>query len=258
MNAARSMFRSSFLLIAVGFAGRALAARMKRGPAHRNGCRGRGLVNCGPMAVGPVLDRWTTQRKGDVYIGTSLRALASQRVHQRGVIGFAARLTAEASRVDAYELLDLLPTQRSQISYDASGARQLLLPDASFQLGLDGYFEWCLFEYERRATTPKRLPARLRSYERYFRSPYASSDHGGLPPLVLWVFESERAEEGFLHAASFSSGVLAASATTAVLDQWGVLGPSWRLPSPHAPERRFLHDLRRATRCRTSRSERFL
>ena len=209
-------------------------------------------------AVGPVLDRWTTQRNGDVYIGTSLRALASQRVHQRGVIGFAARLTAEASRVDAYELLDLLPTQRSQISYDASGARQLLLPDASFQLGLDGYFEWCLFEYERRATTPKRLPARLRSYERYFRSSYAARDHGGIPPLVLWVFESERAEEGFLHAASFSPKVLAASATTAVLEQWGVLGPSWRLPPPHAAERRFLHDLRRVADCPPPRSERFL
>ena len=209
-------------------------------------------------AVGPVLDRWTTQRNGDVYIGTSLRALASQRVHQRGVIDFAARLTAEASRVDAYELLDLLPTQRSQISYDAEGARQLLLPDASFQLGLDGYFEWCLFEYERRATTPKRLPARLRSYERYFRSPYATSDHGGLPPLVLWVFESERAEEGFLLAASFSPGVLLASTTTAVLDQWGVLGPAWRLPPPYAPQRRFLHDLRRLTKRQSSRPERFL
>ena len=209
-------------------------------------------------AVGPVLDRWTTQRDEDAYIGTSLRALASQRVHQRGIIDFAARLTAEASRVDAYELLDLLPTQRSQISYEAEGARQLLLPDASFQLGLDGYFEWCLFEYERRATTPKRLPARLRSYERYFRSPYAASDHGGLPPLVLWVFESERAEEGFLLAASFSPGVLVASATTAVLEQWGVLGPAWRLPPPHAPQRRFAHDLRRLTKCQSSRPERFL
>ena len=209
-------------------------------------------------AVGPVLDRWTTQRDGDVYIGTSLRALASQRVHQRGVIDFAARLTAEASRVDAHELLDLLPTQRSQISYDAEGARQLLLPDASFQLGLDGYFEWCLFEYERRATTPKRLPARLRSYERYFRSPYATSDHGGLPPLVLWVFESERAEAGFLLAASFSPRVLVASTTTGVLDQWGVLGPAWCLPAPHAPTRRFLHDLREVTKRQSSRPERFL
>ncbi len=45
------------------------------------------------------------------------------------------------------------------------------------------YFEWCLFEYERRATTPRRLPTRLRSYERYFKSRYAANDHGGLPPL---------------------------------------------------------------------------
>ena len=104
-------------------------------------------------AVGPVLDRWTPQRHEGVYIGTSLRSLASQRDHQRGIVGFAARLSAEvAEQPDEYELFDLLPTHRSQISYDAEGARQLLLPDASFQQVHLGDFEWCLFEYERRAT----------------------------------------------------------------------------------------------------------
>ncbi len=89
-----------------------------------------------------------------------------------------------------------------------------------------GDFEWCLFEYERHATTPRRLPTRLRRYERYLRSPYASSDHGGLLPVVLFVFESESAEEVFLNAASWLPRALLASATTAVLDEHGVLGPS--------------------------------
>ncbi len=210
-------------------------------------------------AVGPVLDRWTPQRHEGVYIGTSLRSLASQRDHQRGIVDFAARLSAEvAEQSDEYELFDLLPTHRSQISYDAEGARQLLLPDVSFQVAQFGYFEWCLFEYERRATMPLRLPTRLRSYERYFKSPYARSDHGGLPPLVLFVFESERAEEVFLNAGSWLPGVLLASATIAVLDKHGVLGPSWRLPPPDAPQRRFLVDLRQLTKCRISRTERFL
>ena len=203
-------------------------------------------------AVGPVLDRWTPQRHEGVYIGTSLRSLASQRDHQRGIVGFAARLSAEVGALpDEYELFDLLPTHRSQISYDAEGARQLLLPDVSFQLAHLGYFEWCLFEYERRATTPRRLPTRLRSYERYFRSRYAANDHGGLPPLVLFLFESERAEEGFLHVASFLPGVLLASTTTAMLEERGVLEQSWRLPAPHAPRRRFLADLRIVATCPT-------
>ena len=129
---------------------------------------------------------WTNVEHGDVYIGTSLRSLASQRDHQRGIVGFAARLSAEvAADPEEYELFDLLPTHRSQISYYAEGARQLLLPDVSFQLVHLGDFEWCLFEYERRATTPRRLPTRLRRYERYLRSPYAADDHGGLPPVVL-------------------------------------------------------------------------
>ena len=200
-------------------------------------------------AVGPVLDRWTPQQHEGVYIGSSLRSLASQRDHQRGIVGFASRLSAEVGALpEEYELFDLLPTHRSQISYDAVGARQLLLPDVSFQLAHLGYFEWCLFEYERRATTPRRLPTRLRSYERYFKSRYAANDHGGLPPLVLFLFESERAEAGFLHVASFLPGVLLASTTTAVLEERGVLEQAWRLPPPHAPRRRFLADLRMVAR----------
>lgn len=203
-------------------------------------------------AVGPVLDRWTPQQYEGVYIGISLRSLASQRDHQRGIVGFAARLSAEVGALpDEYELFDLLPTHRSQISYDAEGARQLLLPDVSFQLAHLGYFEWCLFEYERRATTPRRLPTRLRSYERYFKSRYAANDHGGMPPLVLFLFESERAEAGFLHVASFLPGVLLASTTTAVLEERGVLEQAWRLPPPHAPRRRFLADLRMVAKCPT-------
>ena len=203
-------------------------------------------------AVGPVLDRWTPQQHEGVYIGSSLRSLASQRDHQRGIVGFASRLSAEVGALaEEYELFDLLPTHRSQISYDAAGARQLLLPDVSFLLAHLGYFEWCLFEYERRATTPRRLPARLRSYERYFKSRYAANDHGGLPPLVLFLFESERAEAGFLHVASFLPGVLLASTTTAVLEEGGVLEQSWRLPAPHAPRRRFLADLRIVATCPT-------
>ena len=82
-----------------------------------------------------------------------------------------------------YELLDLLPTQRSQITYWHGGDRYVVHPDASFQLSYQGYWDWRLLEYERRAVTPRRVLDRLRCYRRYFGSGQAERDHGGLLPL---------------------------------------------------------------------------
>ena len=47
-------------------------------------------------------------------------------------------------------------------------------PDASFQLGYRGQWRPYFLEYERRATTPKRVPAKLESNRRYFQSGWAA------------------------------------------------------------------------------------
>ena len=124
--------------------------------------------------------------------------------HQQGITEFAARLSAEVAHHPDYELLDLLPTHRSQITYHARNQQHFVLhPDASFQLGYQGDWDWCQLEYERRAVTPKRAPERLRGYRRYFQSDYASRDHGGAEPLVLFLFETAEAEQTFVdHAAA--------------------------------------------------------
>lgn len=141
-------------------------------------------------AVGPTLDRWTPQQSEGVYFGTALRALASQAEHQQGITEFAASLSAEVGHDPDYELLDLLPTHRSQITYHAPNHQHFVLhPDASFQLSYQGDWDWCLLEYERRAVTPKRVPERLRGYRRYFQTDYAWRDHGGVEPLVWPVGE---------------------------------------------------------------------
>ena len=60
---------------------------------------------------------------------------------------------------------------------------------------------------------------------------------------MLFVFETGHAEEVFLRAAAGLPEVPLASATTDGLDRNGVLGtlgPAWRRPAPHAPERRSL------------------
>ncbi len=189
-------------------------------------------------AVGATLDRWSSVRDGSGrYAGTALRALVSQREHWEGILQFVFMLGIETTFRQGYELLDLLPTHRSQITYRQRGTNYALHPDASFQLGCEGSFRWCLLEYERRATTPRRIPERLASYRRYFGSGYPLRDHGGQEPLVLFVFETDHAARVFLREAADLPGVPLASATTDSLDRHGVLGPAWSRPAPHAPER---------------------
>ena len=184
-------------------------------------------------AVGPTLDRWTPQQSEGVYFGSALRALASQAEHQHGITEFAARLSAEVGHDPDYELLDLLPTQRSPITYHARNQQHFVLhPDASFQLSYQGDWDWCLLEYERRAVTPKRVPERLRGYRRYFQTDYAWRDHGGVEPLVLFLFETAEAERTFLdHAAALRHAPFVSS-NLPTLAKEGVLGPSCRLPTP--------------------------
>ena len=195
-------------------------------------------------AVGTALGRWSAERTADgLYAGTALRALAAQAEHQRGLAELVSMLSFDAALSRDHVLLDLLPTHRSQITYRHDETNYAIHPDASFQLAYRDEWTWYLLEYERRATTPKRLPKRLASYARYFRSGCARLDHGGREPMVLFVFETAHAEEVFLRAASRLPDVPLASATTESIGFDGSLGPAWRLPAPAAPERRRLHFL---------------
>ena len=209
-------------------------------------------------AVGPMLDRWSAEpTDGGVYAGTALRALASQGEHQRGLAEFVSLLSLDASSSRDHTLLDLLPTHRSQIAYPYRDTGYVIHPDASFQLGYQGEWTWCLLEYERRATTPKRLPERLASYRRYLGSGRARLDHEGRSPMVLFVFETEHAEQVFLRIAADMPEVPLASATTESIGFDGPLGAAWRLSAPAAPERRRLHFLQKLHFCKSGRSQDF-
>ena len=206
-------------------------------------------------AVGTALGRWSAERTdGGAYAGTALRALASQREHQRGLSEFVSMLALDAARSRDHHLLDLLPTHRSQITYRHDEKNYVIHPDASFQLGYQDEWRWYLLEYERRAVTPKRLPERLESYARYFGSGRARLDHEGRPPMVLFVFETEHAEDAFQRAAARLAGVPLASVTTELLGTEGPLGPVWMLPAPAAPEGRRLHFLHELHFCKSARS----
>ena len=124
-------------------------------------------------AVGLTLNHWSAEpsySNPGVYTGTALRALASQLRHHAGVTGFGAALSAEVARSPNHDLFDLLPTSRSSIGYRYDWTTYVILPDASFTLEYRGRWRPYLLEFERRATTPKRILARLASYRRYFLS----------------------------------------------------------------------------------------
>ena len=185
-------------------------------------------------AVGLTLDRWSAEpaySNPDVYAGTALRALASQSRHHAGVTGFASALSAEVARSPDHDLFDLLPTSRSSIGYRYDWITYVILPDASFTLEYRG--RWCpyLLEFERRATTPKRILDRLESYRRYFLSGWAERDHGGLLPRVLFVFETPGNEDAFLSAARVRSVPFLTSNVEALAER-GILGNSWRESPP--------------------------
>ena len=183
-------------------------------------------------AVGTTLARWSAEHSAehsDTYAGTSLRALASQPEHQDAVTGLAAALTAGCARSLDHGVLDLR----------------------------DGY-RYCLLEFERRATTPKRVRARLENYRRYFQSGWAERDHGGRLPLVLFVFETPDDEDAFLRVAGRSNRVPLSSSNLELLTERGVLGDAWRLPPPNPADRLPLHHLDKVQFCLPGRSRHFL
>ena len=197
-------------------------------------------------AVGLTLDRWSPEpshSNPSVHAGTALRALASQMRHHAGVVDFVSALSAEVARSPDHDLWNLLPTSRSSIGYRYDWTTYVIHPDASFTLEHEGWWRPFLLEFERRATTPKRIPRRLRSYRRYFQSGWAERDHEGRPPYVLFVFESPANETAFLDVADEADDVPIVTTNVETVAEHGILGASWILPPPHSLDRRPLSEL---------------
>ena len=191
-------------------------------------------------SVGQVLDRWTAEpslSNPHVYAGTALRSVASQPDHHAALTTLAATLTAEGAKSRDYGVLDLLPTSRSAVGYWYDEKSYVVHPDISFTLDLPEGYRHCFMEYERRATTPRRVRARLENYRRYFQSGYARRDHGGQLPLVLFVFETPDDEDTFMDAASYVDHAPFASSNLETIAQHGILADTWLPPAPEPWER---------------------
>ena len=143
-------------------------------------------------SVGQVLDRWTAEPSvinPRVYAGTALRSVASQPDHHGALTTMAATLTTEGARSKEYGVLDLLSTSRSAVGYWHDDTNYVVHPDISFTLDLPGGYRHCFMECERRATTPRRVRARLEDYRRYFRSDTPAGTTAGSCP---WCCSSSR------------------------------------------------------------------
>ena len=196
--------------------------------------------------MGQVLDRWTTEpslSNPQVYAGTALRAMASQPEHHAALTTLAAKLISECAHSNDYGLLDLLPTSRSAVGYWHNDKNYVVHPDVSFTSDLPEGYRHCFMEYERRATTPRRVRARLENYRRYFQSGYARRDHGGELPVVLFVFETPGDEDAFMDAASYVDHAPFASSNLETITQRGILADTWLPPAPEPWERLQLQRL---------------
>ena len=212
-------------------------------------------------AVGQVLGRWSaapSRHKPHLYAGTALRAVASQPDHHAALTTLAAGLTAECTRSRDYGVLDLLPTSRSAVGYWHDHTNYVVHPDLSFILDLPRGYPHCFLEFERRATTPRRVRARLENYRRYFRSGYARQDHGGEWPLVLFVFETPDDEDAFLDAAASVDHAPFASSNLETIAQGGILADTWLPPEPDSGESLTLQQLEKMQLFQTSGSRGFL
>ena len=215
-------------------------------------------------AVRMALGRWSARQRrrsrgaSPVIAGTALRAKSSQLSHQDAITGFAAMLTAETARSRDCELLELLPTSRSSIGYHYQGQDYVVHPDATFLLCYHGDCRPYFLEVERRAVTPKRVRARLKNYRRYFASGWPERDHGGLLPLVLFVFETPEAEEAFVSAAGTRHRLPLFTSDLELFEERGVSGEVWRPPMPHPYHRLPLHCLDRVVLCTETRAQDFL
>ena len=105
-------------------------------------------------------------------------------------------------------------------------------------------------EYERRATTPRGVCAKLENYRPYFRSGYARRAHGGDLPLVLFVFENEDDEDAFMDAASYVEHAPFAGYNLETIAQQGILADRWLPPAPDPWERLSLRRLVKVQLCR--------
>ena len=85
-----------------------------------------------------------------------------------------------------------------------TGPNYVVHPDASFQLAYKGRWRFYFLEFERRATTPRRVRTRLGNYRRYSEAAGPTGTTAGRRPWCCSCSRTLMPREGFLHGVSGS------------------------------------------------------
>ena len=207
-----------------------------------------------------ALDHWgvRTVNGSDKLRGKAVAALDRNLPHTDSAYRFVATLARECADSEDYELRNLDPPPRSVRHFEipkrvgedppaSRGPREPyyhIQPDASgvlLHVATRSHVPF-LLECENRASTPARAIGRIKPYQQYYRSLAPYQDYGALP-LVLVVFDDVGAETTFLIKAieeEQESGVTIPFATSCyeIVECYGVLGPSWKIPATLAQHSR--------------------
>ena len=127
--------------------------------------------------------------------GGKLRVVSRQLEHLDGITEFFSALGGGTEGLDVVEVL---PTHRSERWARIGRRMRAILPDGAFVAKMRDSVVPFALEFERRAVTPKLMNQRLRPYKQYYDAVYRFEDHGAIL-VTLIVFES------VVHASDFAS-----------------------------------------------------
>ena len=183
-------------------------------------------------SAGAVEDNGMVEWRG--VPGSRSRPLARTIEHTEAVHRFVGALVSQANKTPGYRVSQVSPPHHAARYFRYGGRLRSIHPDAFGVVRVENRTYPFFLEWERRASNPSTMAARLAPYLRYYSSSQPLDDHGHWT-LVLVVFDDPLAEANFLGVACREmerTGVslpLWASYRER-LESVGPLGAAWRSP----------------------------
>ncbi len=197
-------------------------------------------------SVGTAVKRWNAQPEDGFSLaswrevpGSRSRPLARTMKHSQAVHRFMADLVRQAKGNSGYRVLQVSPPHHSTRYFPHRGRLRSIQPDGSGVVRAGGRTFPFFLEWERRASNPSTMSARLAPYLRYYSTNRPLDDHGHRP-LVLVVFDDFLAEGNFLGVARREMEHSKVQVPLWVsyqelLEEVGPLGKAWRSPDILVP-----------------------
>ena len=193
-------------------------------------------------SIGAVEDNDAVEWRG--VPGSRSRSLARTIEHTEAVHRFVGALVSQAKDTPCYPVSQVSPPHHAARYFRHRGRTRSIHPDAFGVVHQVGERTHPFFlEWERRASNPSTMAARLAPYLRYYSSNRPLDDHGNRP-LALIVFDDPLAEANFLGVARREMERTEVSLPLWAshrerLERVGPLGEAWRSPDVLSPVRIF-------------------